>query len=137
MACQATPGHLFAAPFAMVGSIGVLMEMVNFNEVLKRYGVKPLIIKAGANKAPLKTFGEVTQEELKMAQDDADVIHLRSSDGWLGPVQTWSCRRNGQRRCARGPSFWDRRPVSLGWWTGCSPRTSTSPTGSRRGTGCC
>lgn len=75
MACQATPGHLFAAPFAMVGSIGVLMETVNFNEVLRRYGIKPLIIKAGANKAPLSGFGEVTQEELKTAQDDADGIH--------------------------------------------------------------
>jgi signal peptide peptidase SppA len=75
MACQATPGHLFAAPFAMVGSIGVLMETVNVNEVLKKYGVKALVIKAGKNKAPLKTLGEVTSEELQMAQDDADVIH--------------------------------------------------------------
>ena len=75
MACQATPGHLFAAPFAMIGSIGVLMETVNVNEVLKRYGVKPLVIKAGKNKAPLKTFGEVSDEEMQMAQDDADVIH--------------------------------------------------------------
>jgi serine protease SohB len=75
MACQATPGHLFAAPFAMIGSIGVLMETVNVNEVLKRYGVNPLVIKAGKNKAPLKTLGEVTSEELQMAQDDADVIH--------------------------------------------------------------
>ncbi|KAL7531874.1 hypothetical protein ACHAXR_005136 [Thalassiosira sp. AJA248-18] len=75
MACQASRGHLYAAPFAMVGSIGVLMETINVNEVLKRYGVKPLVIKAGKNKAPLKTLGEVTQEELKMAQDDADVIH--------------------------------------------------------------
>eukprot|EP00578_Thalassiosira_sp_NH16_P024042 CAMPEP_0181094750 /NCGR_PEP_ID=MMETSP1071-20121207/10157_1 /TAXON_ID=35127 /ORGANISM="Thalassiosira sp., Strain NH16" /LENGTH=721 /DNA_ID=CAMNT_0023177095 /DNA_START=54 /DNA_END=2219 /DNA_ORIENTATION=+ len=75
MACQATPGHLYAAPFAMLGSIGVLMETVNVHEVLKRYGVKPLVIKAGKNKAPLKTFGEVTTDELKMAQDDADVIH--------------------------------------------------------------
>jgi len=75
MACQATPGHLFAAPFAMVGSIGVIMETINVNDVLKRYGVKPLVIKAGKSKAPLKTLGEVTPEELKMAQDDADVIH--------------------------------------------------------------
>jgi len=75
MACQATPGHLYAAPFAMVGSIGVIMETINVNDVLKRYGVKPLVIKAGKSKAPLKTLGEVTPEELKMAQDDADVIH--------------------------------------------------------------
>lgn len=76
MACQATPGQLFAAPFAMVGSIGVLMETVNIHEVLKRYGVKPLVIKAGKNKAPLKTLGEVSDEEMQMAQDDADGIHM-------------------------------------------------------------
>lgn len=81
MACQATPGHLFAAPFAMLGSIGVLMETVNVNEVLQKFGVKPLVIKAGKNKAPLKTLGEVTSEELQMAQDDADVIH--------GAFQQW------------------------------------------------
>jgi serine protease SohB len=75
MACQATPGQLFAAPFAMIGSIGVLMETVNIHEVLKRYGVKPLVIKAGKNKAPLKTLGEVSDEEMQMAQDDADGIH--------------------------------------------------------------
>ena len=75
MACQATPGQLFAAPFAMIGSIGVLMETVNIHEVLKQYGVKPLVIKAGKNKAPLKTLGEVSDEEMQMAQDDADGIH--------------------------------------------------------------
>ena len=82
MACQATPGQLFAAPFAMVGSIGVLMETVNVNEVLRKYGVKPLVIKAGKNKAPLKTLGEVTSEELEMAQSDADLIH-RAFQQWV------------------------------------------------------
>ncbi|EED96020.1 hypothetical protein THAPSDRAFT_261093, partial [Thalassiosira pseudonana CCMP1335] len=103
MACQATPGQLFAAPFAMVGSIGVLMETINFNDVLKKYGVKPLVIKAGKNKAPLKTLGEVTNEELKMAQSDADVIHKAFQDwvlqsrpnvvvskGWIEKVCTGS-----------------------------------------------
>jgi len=75
MACQATPGHLYAAPFAMLGSIGVIMETVNVNEVLRKYGVNPLIIKAGKNKAALSTLGEVTTDELQMAQNDADVIH--------------------------------------------------------------
>ena len=75
MACMATPGNLFAAPFAVVGSIGVLMETVNFNDVLNKYGVKPLTIKAGKRKASLKTLGEVTEEEIEMAQSDADGIH--------------------------------------------------------------
>lgn len=76
MACQATPGRLYAAPFAMIGSIGVLMETINFNDVLKKYGIKPLVIKAGKSKAPLKQFGEVTTEELRLAQSDADSIHV-------------------------------------------------------------
>ncbi|KAL7473271.1 hypothetical protein ACHAXS_013714 [Conticribra weissflogii] len=75
MACQASPGHLMAAPFSMIGSIGVLMETVNFHEVLKKYGVDPIVIKAGKSKAPLKTLGEVTPEELELAQKDAEVIH--------------------------------------------------------------
>ena len=59
----------------MLGSIGVIMETVNVNEVLRKYGVNPLVIKAGKNKAALSTLGEVTTDELQMAQKDADVIH--------------------------------------------------------------
>jgi serine protease SohB len=75
MACQASPGRLFAAPFAMVGSIGVLMETVNFHDLLTKYGIKPLTVKAGKYKAPLKSLGEVSREEMEYAQKDADSIH--------------------------------------------------------------
>ncbi len=100
MASQATPGQLFAAPFAMVGSVGVIMETVNLHDILSKNGIKPLIIKAGKHKAPLKTLGEVTPEELEMAQDDANVIHeafqklvtksrnLAGSQEWLDKVAT-------------------------------------------------
>jgi len=101
MACQASPGHLMAAPFSMIGSIGVLMETVNFHEVLKKYGVDPIVIKAGKSKAPLKTLGEVTPEELQLAQKDAEVIHeafrqwvlkarpnVSVSEDWLDKVCT-------------------------------------------------
>ena len=103
MASQATPGRLFAAPFAMVGSIGVLMETVNFNDILNRYGVKPLTIQAGKHKAPLKSLGEVTQEEMDHAQKDANEIHeafrrlivssrpnVVASNEWLEKVCTGS-----------------------------------------------
>ena len=76
MACQASPGHLYAAPFAMLGSIGVLMEAVNVNEVLKKHGVNPIVITAGKQKAALKTLGEVTSDDINVAQNDANVIHL-------------------------------------------------------------
>lgn len=103
MACQATPGHLFAAPFAMVGSIGVLMETINFNDILNKYGVKPLTIKAGKHKAPLKSLGEVTEEEIDYAQKDADHIHrafqrlvvssrpnIKANKAWIEKVCTGS-----------------------------------------------
>eukprot|EP00956_Cyclotella_meneghiniana_P006246 scaffold8150_cov69-Cyclotella_meneghiniana.AAC.7 len=103
MACQATPGHLFAAPFAMVGSIGVLMETINFNDILNKYGVRPLTIKAGKHKAPLKSLGEVTEEEIDYAQKDADHIHrafqrlvvssrpnIKANKAWIEKVCTGS-----------------------------------------------
>jgi hypothetical protein len=38
MACQASPGQLIAAPFAILGSIGVLRETINVHDVLEKYG---------------------------------------------------------------------------------------------------
>ena len=40
MACQASPGQLIAAPFAILGSIGVLRETINIHDVLEKYGKK-------------------------------------------------------------------------------------------------
>ena len=39
MACQASPGQLIAAPFAILGSIGVLRETINVHDVLEKYGM--------------------------------------------------------------------------------------------------
>ena len=47
ISCQASPGQLLAAPFAVVGSIGVLRETINYHDVLQKYGVKPLLMTAG------------------------------------------------------------------------------------------
>ena len=38
MACQASPGQLIAAPFSILGSIGVLRETINVHDVLEKYG---------------------------------------------------------------------------------------------------
>lgn len=38
---------LVAAPFATLGSVGVILEGLNFNELARRYGVHPLVLKAG------------------------------------------------------------------------------------------
>lgn len=37
-----------AAPFATMGSVGVIMEGINFNELAEKYGINAFVIKAGA-----------------------------------------------------------------------------------------
>ncbi|KAL3797136.1 hypothetical protein HJC23_000474 [Cyclotella cryptica] len=114
MACQATPGHLFAAPFAMVGSIGVLMETVNINDILNRYGVKPLTIKAGKHKAPLKTLGEVSDEEMEMAQKDAEGIHVAFQQLVLSSRPNVVASKEWIEKVCTGSVFLGKDAVELG-----------------------
>jgi len=75
IASQANPGQLIAAPFATVGSIGVLREQLNFHDALSKFGVKPLLLKSGFAKAPISTYGKVTDENIKVVQKDLDRVH--------------------------------------------------------------
>ena len=76
IACCASKGHLFAAPFATLGSIGVFGSIVNINDALLRWGVKPIVLKAGKNKAPLGLIGAVTEEGKANVQSIIDKTHL-------------------------------------------------------------
>ena len=75
MACQASKGQLMAAPFAMVGSIGVYSESLNYHEVLKKYGVQPLLIKSGESKVPISMTSKVTQTGINQVQKKLEVTH--------------------------------------------------------------
>lgn len=66
---------LIAAPFATIGSVGVILEGLNFHELAKRYGVQPLIVKAGDSKNPLSQWGPVTPKDLKMEQQRLVKVH--------------------------------------------------------------
>ena len=66
---------LVAAPFATVGSVGVIMETLNFHDLLRSYGVQPLVLKAGESKAPLTTFGAVTKADLETEQEHLAKVH--------------------------------------------------------------
>ena len=75
LACTASPGRLFAAPFSIIGSIGVIGQTVNINKVLEKYGVQPLIFRGGKDKAPLGLIGEVTRENKEKVQEMVDDTH--------------------------------------------------------------
>ncbi len=45
MACMSSPGCLYAAPFAVVGSIGVIGQTLNIHKSLQNWGVQPLVFR--------------------------------------------------------------------------------------------
>ena len=73
MACLAD--KLVAAPFAIIGSIGVLVQLPNFHRVLKKYDVDYEQISAGEYKRTLSLFGEVTSKGREKIQEDVENIH--------------------------------------------------------------
>lgn len=80
MACLAD--RLVAAPFAMLGSIGVLMQVPNFHRVLKKNDIDFEMITAGEHKRTLTLFGETTQKARDKAREDVEDIHVLFKD-WV------------------------------------------------------
>lgn len=73
MACLAD--RLVAAPFAILGSIGVLVQLPNFHRVLKKNEIDYEIITAGEYKRTLTQFGEITKKARDKVQEDVDEMH--------------------------------------------------------------
>jgi serine protease SohB len=73
MACIAN--HLLAAPFAMIGSIGVIVELPNLHRLLKEHNVDYEQISAGEYKRTLSNFGEITEKGRQKVQEDVDEMH--------------------------------------------------------------
>lgn len=75
MACVAH--RVMAAPFAIVGSIGVLAQVPNVHRLLERHDVDVEVLTAGKHKAPLTLMGEKTEEGRQKFLDDLQAIHGR------------------------------------------------------------
>lgn len=73
MACVAD--RLVAAPFAIVGSIGVLAQLPNFHRLLEEKGVDFEQITAGRYKRTLTMFGKNTDEGREKLQQEVEDIH--------------------------------------------------------------
>ena len=73
MACVAN--RIIAAPFAVVGSIGVLAEMPNFHRLLQQKGVDFELHTAGEHKRTLTLFGENTDEGRAKLREQLEETH--------------------------------------------------------------
>jgi serine protease SohB len=70
MACVAD--RILAAPFAILGSIGVITQLPNFNRLLKKHNIDFEQITAGQYKRTLSLFAENTEEGRKKMQEDVN-----------------------------------------------------------------
>jgi serine protease SohB len=73
MACVAD--RLIAAPFAIVGSIGVLAQLPNFHRLLEEKGVDFEQITAGRYKRTLTVFGKNTDAGRAKLQEEVQDVH--------------------------------------------------------------
>ncbi len=73
MACVAD--KILAAPFAILGSIGVVAQLPNFNKVLKKHDVEFELLTAGEHKRTLTMFGENTASGREKFLEDLQDTH--------------------------------------------------------------
>lgn len=66
---------ILAAPFAVLGSIGVVASMPNFNKVLKKYDVDYELLTAGEYKRTLTMLGENTDAGREKFVKDLEETH--------------------------------------------------------------
>lgn len=78
MACVAD--KVLAAPFAIVGSIGVVAQLPNFNRLLKKHDIDYELITAGQYKRTLTVFGENTDEARSKFKEDIEDVHVLFKD---------------------------------------------------------
>jgi serine protease SohB len=78
MACVANT--ICAAPFAILGSIGVLAQIPNFNRLLDEHGVDFEQVTAGKYKRSVTMFGENTDEDRAKLKEELEDVHSLFKD---------------------------------------------------------
>jgi len=74
MACVAD--RIVAAPFAIIGSIGVVAQVPNFHRLLEKHDVDFQEMTAGEFKRTVSVFGEITERGRKKFQEELEDTHL-------------------------------------------------------------
>lgn len=78
MACVGS--RIMAAPFSIIGSIGVIAQIPNFNKVLKKHNIEFEQFTAGEFKRTVTMFGENTNEAKAKFREEIEDIHLLFKD---------------------------------------------------------
>ena len=107
MACVAD--RILAAPFAIVGSIGVVAQLPNFHRLLKKHDIDFELITAGEYKRTLTMFGENTDQGRAKFTDEIEDVHALFKD-FVGEHRP----ALDIERVATGEAWFGRRALDLG-----------------------
>ncbi len=78
MACVAS--KIYVAPFAILGSIGVIAQLPNFNRLLDEHGIDFEMITAGKYKRNVTIFGKNTDEDRAKLNEELEDVHKLFKD---------------------------------------------------------
>ena len=73
MACVAD--KIVSAPFAVIGSIGVVAQIPNVHRLLKKYDVDVDVMTAGEFKRTVSVLGEITEKGKQKFQQELEETH--------------------------------------------------------------
>lgn len=76
----AVADYILAAPFAVIGSIGVIAQLPNFNRLLRKNNIEFEQVMAGQYKRTLSLFGENTRQGRQKFQEEIDETHQLFKD---------------------------------------------------------
>lgn len=74
--CAAVADKIIAAPFAYIGSIGVVAEMPNFADLMSKIGVRYLELTSGEKKRTITPFTEPTPQQEAIELERLHAIHV-------------------------------------------------------------
>jgi len=107
MACVAN--EVIAAPFAVLGSVGVLAQLPNLNRLLRKHDIDYEVITAGQFKRTLTVFGRNTEEGRQKFKEELEETHALFKEHVLRwrPVLELD-------RIATGETWYGSRALGLG-----------------------
>lgn len=107
MACLGN--RILAAPFAVVGSIGVVAQMPNFHRLLQKHEIDVEVMTAGEYKRTLTVFGKNTEAGRQKFQEELDDTHLLFKE-----FVTAQRPQLDIERVATGEHWYGQRALDLG-----------------------
>ncbi len=103
--------HVFAHPDTLTGSIGVISQFINAEELMDEIGVEVVVITSGPRKDMGSLFREMTEEEQALWQEVTDEIY----DSFVEIVaQARDLDQETVRELADGRVYTGRQALELG-----------------------